>query len=165
MHEARTRLSINGDTLAITPSSALDRRHAHDTPTSPSDVHLVEETDDLSCNVLASCLLVVHDTSRGCENNVSELTGRKELDNPLLEIGEADVVSGGDDTSLVEAAVQLDDNLARSVVVNLLEFTNVAVLLHDTEELDDDLGGRADQDLSLSGLLGVVDGIERIVED
>jgi hypothetical protein len=39
------------------------------------------------------------------------------------------------------------------------------VFLHDTEELDDNLGGRTDQDLSLSGLLGVVDGIERIVED
>ena len=39
------------------------------------------------------------------------------------------------------------------------------VLLHDTEELDDDLGGRADEHLSLSGLLGVVDGVERIVED
>jgi len=37
------------------------------------------------------------------------------------------------------------------------------VLLHDTEELDDNLGGGSDQDLSLSGLLGVVDGIERIV--
>jgi hypothetical protein len=53
--------------------------------------------------VLASCLLVVHDTGGGCEDDVSELTGRKELDNPLLEIGEADVVSWGDDTSLVEA--------------------------------------------------------------
>ena len=39
------------------------------------------------------------------------------------------------------------------------------VLLHDAEELDDDLGRRSDQDLSLSGLLGVVDGVERIVED
>lgn len=39
------------------------------------------------------------------------------------------------------------------------------VLLHDSEELDDDLGGRPDEDLALSGLLGVVDGVERIVED
>lgn len=39
------------------------------------------------------------------------------------------------------------------------------VLLHDAEELDDDLGRRADEHLSLSGLLGVVDGVERIVED
>lgn len=53
--------------------------------------------------MLTSGLLVIHDTSGSCENDVSELTGRKELDNPLLEIGEADVVSWGDDTSLVEA--------------------------------------------------------------
>ena len=71
--------------------------------TPPSVCDLVEETDDLSCNVLASCLLVVHDTSRGCEDDVSKLTGRKELDDPLLEIGKANVVSWGDDTSLVEA--------------------------------------------------------------
>ena len=37
--------------------------------------------------------------------------------------------------------------------------------LHDLQELDDDLGARADQDLALAGLLGVVDGVERIVED
>ena len=33
------------------------------------------------------------------------------------------------------------------------------------KELDDDLGGWADHDLALAGLLGVVDGLERIVED
>ena len=41
----------------------------------------------------------------------------------------------------------------------------LTVLLHDAEELDDDLGGRTDQDLALAGLLGVVDGVKRIVED
>lgn len=39
------------------------------------------------------------------------------------------------------------------------------VLLHDSEELDDDLGGRTDQDLALASLLGVVHGVEGIVED
>jgi len=39
------------------------------------------------------------------------------------------------------------------------------VLLHDLEELDNDLGGRADHDLALAGLLGVVEAVERIVED
>ena len=39
------------------------------------------------------------------------------------------------------------------------------MLLHNTEELDNDLGAGSDEDLSLSGLLGVVDGVERIVED
>jgi hypothetical protein len=131
----------------------------------PGPFCLVEETNDLSCNVLASGLLVIHDASRGCEDDITELTGWQELDNPLLEIGETDVVSGGDDTSLVEAAVQLNDNLAGTVVIDFLEFTNIAMLLHNREELDDNLGRRADQDLSLSRLLGVVDGIERIVED
>jgi hypothetical protein len=39
------------------------------------------------------------------------------------------------------------------------------VLLHDLQELGDDLGGRADHDLALAGLLGVVDVLESIVED
>lgn len=39
------------------------------------------------------------------------------------------------------------------------------MLLHDSQELDDDLGARSDHDLALAGLFGVVDGLERIVED
>lgn len=37
--------------------------------------------------------------------------------------------------------------------------------LHDLQELDNDLGRRADQDLPLAPLLGVVDAVERIVQD
>jgi len=68
---------------------------------------LVEETNDLSGNVLASRFLMIHDTGRCCEDDISKLTRWEELDNPLLEIGEADVVTGGDDTSLVEAVKEL----------------------------------------------------------
>lgn len=39
------------------------------------------------------------------------------------------------------------------------------MLLHNRKELDDDLGARANHNLALAGLLGVVHGIERIVED
>lgn len=67
---------------------------------------LVEKTEDLSGNVLASSFLVVHDTSRGGENDVSELTGWQKLDNPLLEILNLDVVSWGDNTGLVETNLQ-----------------------------------------------------------
>jgi hypothetical protein len=126
---------------------------------------LVEETNDLASDVLAAGLLVVHDTGRGGEDDVAELTGREQLDNPLLELGETDVVAGRDDTGLVETAVELDNDLAGSVVIDLLELANVAVALHNLEELGDDLGRRSDQDLALASLLGVVDGVERIVED
>ena len=44
-------------------------------------------------------------------------------------------------------------------------FAKRTMLLHHLQELDDDLRARADQDLALAGLLGVVDGLERIVED
>ena len=39
------------------------------------------------------------------------------------------------------------------------------VLLHNGEELDDDLAARPNEDLALAALLGVVDGVKRIVED
>jgi hypothetical protein len=39
------------------------------------------------------------------------------------------------------------------------------MLLHNVQELDDDLGGRTDEDLTLSGLLGVVDGVQAVVEN
>lgn len=44
-------------------------------------------------------------------------------------------------------------------------FVAHTVTLHNLEELNDDLGGRSDQDLALASLLGVVDGVERIVEN
>jgi hypothetical protein len=47
----------------------------------------------------------------------------------------------------------------------LLVDSKLTVLLHDRKELDDDLGRRTDQDLTLAALLGVVDGVKGIVED
>ena len=76
--------------------------------------------------MLAASLLVVHDTSGGGQDDVTELTRGEELDNPLLDIAELDVVAGGDDTGLVDAAVKLDDDLAVAVVIDLLELANVA---------------------------------------
>jgi len=76
--------------------------------------------------VLSTGLLVIHDTSGGGQDDVTELTGWEKTDNPLLKLGEADVVTWHDDTGLVETAVELDNNLAGSVVIDLLEFTKVS---------------------------------------
>lgn len=86
---------------------------------------LVEEPDDLAGNVFPSCLLVVHDTSRCGQNDVAELTRWQKLDDPLLKITELDIVSWRNDAGLIEPAVELNDNLAIAVVINLLEFTDV----------------------------------------
>jgi hypothetical protein len=69
------------------------------------------QSNDLAGNVLPAGLLVVHDTSRGGEDNVTELTRRKELDNPLLNLVELDVVAGRDTSALVDTTVELDDDL------------------------------------------------------
>lgn len=39
------------------------------------------------------------------------------------------------------------------------------MLLHNSQELDDDLGARSDEDLTLASLLGIVHGVKRIVKD
>lgn len=91
------------------------------------DIRLVEETKDLAGDVLPPGLLVVHDASGGGEDDVTELTGRKELDDPLLDVLELDVVAGGDDTGLVDTAKELDDDLAVAVVVDFLELADVAL--------------------------------------
>ena len=74
------------------------------------------------------------------------------------------IESGGNHAALVDAADELHDNLSCSVVVNDLQVTNVAVLLHHLQELDDDLGVGPDQDLSLSTLLGIHDVVQAIAQ-
>ena len=87
---------------------------------------LVKEAKDLASNVLSPSLLVVHDTGRRGEHDVTELTRRQQVGDPLLHVLELDVVAWGDDTALVQAAVELDDNLAIAVVVDLFELSDVA---------------------------------------
>lgn len=89
-------------------------------------IHLVEEAKDLAGDVLPASLLVVHDTGGGGEHDVAERTSREELADPLLDLAERDVEARGDDTALVEAAVELDDDLAGAVVIDLLELADVA---------------------------------------
>ena len=84
-----------------------------------------------------------------------------------------------DNTALVDAPIQLDHNLPRPVIVDVLKFVNVTctekhrcqnglscegkgshtMFLHDLEELDHHLGHRAHEDLALATLLRVVHGL------
>jgi len=99
----------------------------------------IEESNDLARDVLPPGFLMVHNTCGGGKNDVAELTRGEELDDPFLEIAELDVVAWGDDTTFVQPANELDDNLAGAVVIDFLELANVAMLLHHSQELDNDL--------------------------
>ena len=92
-------------------------------------------------------LFVVHDTVGGGEDNLSELSGGHELSQELIHVLHLKVESGGDDTALVESTVELDNDLTGSGIVDDLELVDVAVLLHASEELDENLGDGAEEDL------------------
>lgn len=78
--------------------------------------------------MLAPRLLMVHDTRASSEHNVPKLTRRQQLHNPLLHVAQLDVVPRANDASLVQAAIELNDDFAVAVVVYFFEFTNVAFL-------------------------------------
>merc|ERR1719446_1857606 len=105
---------------------------------------LKEKSENFASDVSFSGIFVVDNTGGSCKNNMSELSGWEQVILPFFHVGDGDVVSWGDNTAFVDSAVQVDDDLASSVVIDLLEFSDVAVLLHDSEELDDDLGAWSD---------------------
>ena len=51
------------------------------------------------------------------QDDVAERTSREQQVDPVLNLSELDVEAGRDDTALVDATVELDDDLARAVVV------------------------------------------------
>lgn len=110
-------------------------------------------------------LLVGEDALVGGDDEVAELPGGQDAAGPLLEVGEGEVVAGRDDSALVDAADEFDDDLLGSVIVDDLELADVAVGLHEAEEADDELGGGADDDLLVALALGVDDVAEAVGED
>lgn len=105
---------------------------------------LVNETQNLTRNVLSSGFFMVHDTSRGGQDDVTELSGWQQVGSPFFNVTNLNVESWGNNTTLVQSTVQLNNNLTRSVVIDVFKFTNVTVLLHNLQKLDNDLGGWSD---------------------
>ncbi len=66
------------------------------------------------------------------------------------------------DNYLVETTIQVDNNLASSVIIDDLEFANVTVFHHHGQEFDDDLRAGSQQHLSLVSLLSVAEGFQGI---
>lgn len=106
-----------------------------------------------------------HDSRRSGKDNMPELTSRQESNHPLLELAEADVETGADDAALVQTAIELNDDLAGAVVGQFFELADVSLRLHELKELDDDLGGRTEEDLTLASLLRVVDVLQSIAQN
>jgi hypothetical protein len=87
---------------------------------------LVEEAQYFPSSLFASGFFMSQDTECGRQKNVTELTTGEQIHNPFLDFAIFDVEARGNNTTLVEASGQFNDNLAGSVIVDDLEFTNVS---------------------------------------
>ena len=72
---------------------------------------------------------MIHNSSTGGKDNKTNTPGRQELIDPVLKLWETNIETRGDDTTFVQSTVELDNNLSRPVVIDLLEFANVTYKL------------------------------------
>ena len=82
---------------------------------------------------------MVHESLVGGDDNVSELSGWEDATDEVLELGNGEIESWGDDSALVKSSVEVDNDLSRSGVIDDLEVVDVSVNLHLSEELDNNL--------------------------
>ena len=95
----------------------------------PYTIGLIEETNDLSTDVLATSLLVVHDALGSGQDDVSELTAgqqvAEQVAGPHLNLVQLHIEAGRDAAALVQTTGQSDHDLSRAVVINHGDLTNV----------------------------------------
>jgi hypothetical protein len=86
----------------------------------------IKESKNLSSRLLASGLFMCHNSVGGRKDNVPELPGWQQVDDPFLNFSILHIETRTNDTALVEAASQLNDNLVRTVVIDNFEFPNIS---------------------------------------
>lgn len=91
-----------------------------------------------------------------------ELTRWQQIVGPFLNVVDWNIEAWRDNTAFVEAAGQVDDNFAGTMVVDDFEFTNVTMFHHDSQKFDDDFGAWAQQNLAFATFLSVVDAFQGI---
>jgi len=60
------------------------------------------------------------------QNDNSKPTSRQQQVDPTLDLGDLDIEPRGYDTCFVQPPIELDDNLAGTVIIYYFEFANVA---------------------------------------
>lgn len=102
---------------------------------------------------------------RGSQDDVSKLAGWEKLSLPFFELVQWNVKPWTDRDALIQPSKKIDNDFATPVVVNDLEFANIATVHHHLEELDDDFAAWSDKNLPLATALGVCDCLEGVSQD
>ena len=105
------------------------------------------------------------DSLVGGEDEMTELPGRQNVVGPLLKIRQQDVVPRRDDSALVDAADKLNNDLFASVVINDFELSDVVVLLHDSQEFEQDFRHGLEENLLFTFAFGIHDGLQGVSQD
>lgn len=85
--------------------------------------------------MLSARFLVVHNTSRCCQDEVTKLTRWQKVAHISFYVFELDVKARTNDSAFVEAASQVDHNLAGSMIVDNFELANVSWMDKNTRRL------------------------------
>ena len=91
-----------------------------------------------------SSFLVGEDTLVGGNDKVAELTGWQDTIGPFFEVRQSHIISGGDNSALVDSTNELNNNLLGSMIIDYFHFSDVPVGLHQFEELYHQFGDGSD---------------------
>ena len=112
-----------------------------------------------------SRLLLVENAEVGSEHDKAELSGGQQRRGEFLHVFGLDVVARRDHSALVDTAEELHHYLVGAVVVHDFEFADVTMTLHQVQEADYDLGHWSNEDLALTTLFSVNDGLQAVRQD
>merc|ERR1719486_1403197 len=79
----------------------------------------------LTC-VFAASLFMIHDSIRSCHNKMTELTGRQQICRQLLNASKRHIKTWRNHTTLVDATNELDNDLARAMVIYNLHIADIS---------------------------------------
>ena len=85
----------------------------------------VEVAKHFATSVFSFGLFVVHDSEGGGEDDIAKLSGGQDVVDELLEVLQFKIISWGDHTAFIQSAVELNNDLTSSLIVNYLEFVDV----------------------------------------
>jgi hypothetical protein len=69
---------------------------------------------------------MIHNPSTRRQNYIPNASRRQELIDPFLQVGKSDVETWRDDATFVQTTVELDDDFTGTMVIDFLEFADVA---------------------------------------
>jgi small subunit ribosomal protein S15Ae len=109
----------------------------------------VEETQNFTADLFASCFFVVKNSIGSSQYDDPEQTRRKKTANPVFDIRVREIITGAYDTALIDASIQLYDDLSRSMIVDVskvvIKFLQVMQkhgYINEFEHIDDHRSGK-----------------------